>query len=130
MVNHQVSPFGTTLERHGTNVILGLSGELVLGSIDDFYAALDEVRSEPLELLVIDLRPLDFLDSSGLRALIAAEGHALGEGYALQIVRGTEQVSEVFRFTGLDRNLPMVEAPTVGSRDLGESPESTPANAT
>jgi anti-sigma B factor antagonist len=111
MVNNQVGAFGTTLERLGTNVILGLSGEFVLGSIDDFDAALDEVRSEPVELLVIDLRPLHFLDSSGLRALVAAEGRALGDGYDLQIVRGSEQVNEVFRFTGLDRTLPMVEAP-------------------
>jgi anti-anti-sigma factor len=110
-VNDRVGPFEATLERHGTNVILGLSGELVLGSIEDFYAALEEVRSESPELLVIDLRLLDFLDSSGLRALVAAEGHALGDGYDLQIVRGNEQVNEVFRFTGVDRILPMVEAP-------------------
>jgi len=60
---------------------------------------------------VIDLRRLDFLDSSGLRAIVAAEGHALGRGYSLQIVRGSEQLDEVFRVTGLDARLPLVNAP-------------------
>jgi anti-anti-sigma factor len=110
-VNEQEGALGTTLNREGSMVTLSLSGELVLGSVGDFQAALEEIGTEPLDLLVIDLRRLEFLDSSGLRAIVASEGHALGHGYSLQIVRGSEQVDEVFRVTGLDSRLPIVEAP-------------------
>jgi anti-anti-sigma factor len=109
-VNHQLSPFEATLHREGPTAIVSLSGELVLSSIDDFRAAMEEAGSEPLELLVIDLRQLEFLDSSGLRAIVASEGYALGQGYGLQIVKGNDQVHEVFRITGLDTKLPIVEA--------------------
>ncbi len=114
-MNEPVGHFEAELRRHGTTVTLSLSGELSLGSINEFQDALDEAGSEPLELLVIDLRSLEFLDSSGLRAIVASQGHALGRGYALQIVRGSEQVREVFRITGLDDKLPMVEAPPLDS---------------
>jgi anti-sigma B factor antagonist len=110
-VNEQEGALETTLRRQGTTVTLSLAGDLVLSSVDDFQAALEEIGSEPLDLLVIDLRRLEFLDSSGLRAIVASEGHALGRGYSLQIVRGREQVDEVFRVTGLDNRLPIVEAP-------------------
>jgi anti-sigma B factor antagonist len=110
-VNEVIGPFAAELRRQGRTVTLSLSGELALGSIEDFKAALEEAGSEPLELLVIDLRRLDFLDSTGLRAIVASQGNALGQGYALQIVKGSDQVNDVFRITGLDRKLPMVEAP-------------------
>jgi anti-sigma B factor antagonist len=109
-VNDQISSFEATLRREGPTVILSLSGELVLSSIGDFRAALEDTGTEPLELLVIDLRQLEFLDSSGLRAIVASEGYALGRGYALQIVKGNEQVHEVFQVTGLDTKLPIVDA--------------------
>ena len=105
------SSLQTSLERQGSTVTLSLSGELVLSSVDAFRAALEEVGAEPPSLLVIDLRGLEFLDSSGLRAIVASEGHALGNGYELQIVRGREQVDEVFRVTGLENRLPIVDAP-------------------
>jgi anti-sigma B factor antagonist len=108
-VNDETSPFEATLRREGRTVILTLSGDLVLSSIDEFREALEEAGAEPLELLVIDLRQLDFLDSSGLRAIVATEGYALGQGYELQIVRGKEQVDEVFKVTGLDTKLPLVD---------------------
>ena len=110
-VNGQEGGLETTLRHDGSTVTLGLSGELVLSSVGDFQQVLEEIDADPLELLVIDLRRLEFLDSSGLRAIVAAEGHALGHGYELQIVRGSEQVNEVFKVTGLEERLPLVESP-------------------
>jgi anti-sigma B factor antagonist len=111
VVNEKEGALETRLQRQGSTVTLSLSGDLVLNSVAKFHAALEEIGSEPLDLLVIDLRRLEFIDSSGLRAIVASEGQALGHGYALQIVRGSEQVDEVFRVTGLDSTLPLVEAP-------------------
>ena len=110
-MNDQVGPFEAELRRHGSTVTLSLSGELVVDSVEQFQTALVEAGSEPLELLVIDLQNLDFIDSTGLRTIVASQAYALGQGYALQIVRGRQQVDEVFRITKLDSALPMVEAP-------------------
>ena len=109
MLTDETSPFEAKLLREGSTVILTLSGELVLSSVGSFREALKEAGKEPLELLVIDLRRLELLDSSGLREIVASEGHALGHGYNLQIVRGNAQVHEVFSVTGLDSRLPLVE---------------------
>jgi anti-anti-sigma factor len=116
-VDDQAGPFEAELRRHGSTVTLCLSGELVVDSVEKFQSALVEAGSEPLELLVIDLQNLDFIDSTGLRTIVASQAYALGQGYALQIVRGRQQVDEVFQITKLDRALPMVEAPPTGASD-------------
>jgi anti-sigma B factor antagonist len=103
--------FEASVKRQGPVAILRLAGEFDLAGVDRFHAALEQLPSPALELVVIDLRALDYLDSSGLRCIVQAQAHALQDGYELQVVKGTKQVDEVFRITGLDRQLPMVNEP-------------------
>lgn len=59
--------------------------------------------------LVIDLRGLSFIDSTGLRIVLEARQRAANSGFDLEIVRGPEQVQRVFELTGLEDHLPFVD---------------------
>jgi anti-sigma B factor antagonist len=64
-----------------------------------------------VELIVLDLRGLEFMDSTGLHALlrIANSSHDSGRRFAL--IRGPDQVHRLFELTGLAETLTIVDSP-------------------
>ena len=90
--------------------MIELSGELdIAGAV-----ALEQelARVEPsAEAVVIDLRRVAFMDSSGLR-LIAIAAQRAGElGRRLALVPGPEQVMRVFDITRMRERLEFVDDP-------------------
>ena len=63
--------------------------------------------------LVVDLRSLGFLDSSGLRQFIVLADRAREEGFELLLVRPAEPVLAIFQITRAEENLPFVDEPPV-----------------
>lgn len=61
--------------------------------------------------VVLDLRGLEFMDSSGVRVLLAANARAEGDGSALRIVRPEpgSPVERILTVSGIDRALPFVD---------------------
>jgi anti-sigma B factor antagonist len=62
--------------------------------------------------VVLDLRELSFMDSNGVRVLVAAHARAAGDGEgALTIVRPLRggAVERVIEVSGIDRALPLVD---------------------
>jgi anti-anti-sigma factor len=83
-----------------------LSGELDLSSALAFEDQLRRVEEEAQpRVLVLDLRRLKFLDSTGLRLILAAHARALKRGGRLSIVQGTDAVRRIFRLTGVIERL-------------------------
>ena len=101
--------FDVTSEQHGDSAHLRLSGELDISSaakVDDELARVEQDRPE---LIVLDLRQLAFMDSTGLRLLIAADTRARKQSRRLLIVKGPEAVQRVFRITRLEERLDLVD---------------------
>jgi anti-anti-sigma factor len=90
---------------------LALSGELDLASADELDASLKQLESSEPPILVLDLRELEFMDSTGLRTLIAADARARERGARVVIVRAPEEVDRVFRLTRMDQHLEVVDEP-------------------
>ena len=57
--------------------------------------------------LVLDLRRLSFIDSTGLHVLIRANRRAK-EGQ-LRLLRGSRRIHRVFELTGTDKRLPFAD---------------------
>jgi anti-anti-sigma factor len=72
-------------ERDGRAVVV-IRGELDLATAPDLETALSELQ-EGGQDVVVDLRELAFMDSTGLRALVAAHARAEDAGQAFVIVR-------------------------------------------
>jgi anti-sigma B factor antagonist len=88
-----------------------LSGELDIATAPTLEARLGEL-SQQITQVVLDLRELAFIDSTGLRVVLGL-ANGLGENRArVVIVRGPEAVQRVFTLTGADRELLMIDDPS------------------
>jgi anti-anti-sigma factor len=100
-----------TSERDGVSTVK-FYGELNMASAGKATRELVDAEKGKPDVLVLDLRELEFIDSSGLRLVVAAEAGARREGRRMVIVPGPEAVQRVFRATLLDRRLEFVEDPS------------------
>jgi anti-sigma B factor antagonist len=87
-----------------------LHGEFDLADIQQFESAIAPLEAANPETLVIDLTGLDFMDSSGLRALVMADRRARNAGRRLAIVPGPPAIRRVFEITQLYDRLDLVES--------------------
>jgi anti-anti-sigma factor len=112
--------FDVTAEDRGDLVHLRLSGELDISTAPKVEDELARVEPKRPELIVLDLRNLAFMDSTGLRLLIAADTRARQQSRRLTIVRGPEAVQRVFRITRLEERLEIVdEVPASAAEPAG-----------
>jgi anti-sigma B factor antagonist len=104
-----VNPLTVTAAREDDGVRVTLAGELDIGSAPEVEEVLRKVESDGVQTLTIDLRGLTFMDSTGLRMLVAADKRAKDEGRALRIIRGPAPVQRILDLTGLGDKLPLVD---------------------
>ncbi len=95
--------------REPDHMRLSLFGELDMATARHFASALDELERDRPERIVLDLRGLTFLDSTGLRALLGADSRAREVGRRLTILQGPDAVRRVFEITGLEGRLELVD---------------------
>jgi anti-anti-sigma factor len=93
----------------GDAVRVRLGGELDLTTAGEAERFLREVEREEPATVILDLSGLRFLDSTGLRLILAADTRARREGRQLRLVPGPEAVHRVFRISLLDRRLEFVD---------------------
>jgi anti-sigma B factor antagonist len=86
-------------------------GELDLDTTPLLDQELTAVRAAGAERIVLDLRELGFMDSTGLRLVIRWDTAARDEGFAFAIVPGPEVVQRVFRLTGMEGQIPVASPP-------------------
>jgi len=96
---------------NGTSAWVKPVGELDLDSAHRVESALSELREQDFAELVLDLRGLTFMDSTGLRLVIRWDTAARQDGFRFAVVPGQEVVQRVFRLTGMDEHLTLVEPP-------------------
>jgi anti-sigma B factor antagonist len=94
--------FGLTIEPlAGGAVRLALRGELDLEHAYTFDEELRRVEARRPPCVVLDLRGLTFLDSSGLARLLAARHRARREHRRLLLVRGSAAVQRLMAITAV-----------------------------
>jgi anti-sigma B factor antagonist len=91
--------------------VLRLAGEFDLSGVAAFERELARDPSEREDTLVLDLRGLTFIDSSGLRAVVMADHRARAKGKRCLLVRGPQRISRVFDLTGVSDRLELVDEP-------------------
>ena len=89
-------------EEHGGSAIVRLVGELDLAEVGTLQAEFDRLCANGLSALTVDLSGLDFLDSTGLHALLRLRGRCERQQLSLQLVPGPPSVQRLFRITGTD----------------------------
>jgi anti-anti-sigma factor len=97
----------TEEERAGGTAFLRLLGEFDLAGAELVEAAI--ARTRGAERLVIDLRGLTFIDSTGIQVLLRANLTAKEDGTELLVVRGPRAVARLFGLLELDAELNVVD---------------------
>ena len=92
-------------------ITVTISGELDLLSAPALDHVLGRLPGSDAELIIIDLRGLEFMDSTGLHLLVQAQQTAHESGRRLVLVKGQEQVQRLFELTGMTEGLTMVDSP-------------------
>jgi anti-anti-sigma factor len=95
--------------REGDTHVLELSGEFDLAGADLLEEELLRVEATDAEQLVIDLRELEFIDSTGVRLIYMADARARRDGARLAIRRGPHRVHRIFELTDLADRLPFFD---------------------
>jgi anti-sigma B factor antagonist len=103
----------TALSADGQTV-LAVAGEVDVASAPEFAAGLREhLASGPV---LLDLRKLTFMDSSGVRALDAVMRDIEREGWSLAIRSDMHRnVRQVLALTGMLEALPLQDVPSTGA---------------
>jgi anti-anti-sigma factor len=101
-----------TTRRNGTVAVVAPTGELDLSGAALLEIEIERLEQEPdLKVLVLDLRGLEFMDSSGLRLVVLTDRRAREAGRRFALVRGRETVHRVFELTQMAERLEFVSEP-------------------
>ena len=88
------------LGREGDAAVVSARGDIDLSTLAKVTAALDGARSG-VHTLILDLREVGFMDTSGLRLVIEEQRRAAQGGYRFAVVRGPSRVQRLFEIAGL-----------------------------
>jgi anti-sigma B factor antagonist len=105
------SQFRVDVRTEGRAAIIAVRGELDLASSPALEEQLEQLRLSDTKLLVIDLRELEFMDSTGLSIIVSAHQKLADEGRELSLVRGPPQVQRLLDLTGVAERLQLVDSP-------------------
>jgi anti-sigma B factor antagonist len=99
------------VSREGKRVVLRLDGELDLASVPLLESEVELAMLDDTATIVLDLRGLEFLDSTGLRTILLLDKRSSEHGQAFALVRGSEQVQRLMTMTRVDEHLKIIDTP-------------------
>ena len=102
--------FDVATDRRGSTLIISPRGEIDLATVNLVRGAVDAERRQGDDLQ-LDLRGVEFMDTSGLRYVLELVDRAERDRFAVHIVRGPAAVQRVFEVSGLEPRLPFVDEP-------------------
>ena len=102
------SEFNVVVRREGAALVVAPEGELDMATVDSLREALEGDRGDT-RTLVLDLRGLGFLDTSGLQLVFEQQRRAEQEGFSFVLVRGQRHVQRLFDIAGMNDRLTIVD---------------------
>jgi anti-sigma B factor antagonist len=94
-------PFHCDVAERDGAIHLRPRGELDMGSVPRLEEQLRRASAGGGGLIVVDLRELEFMDSTGLTLLTRWSREADRDGYDLALIRGEDRVHRLFEITGM-----------------------------
>jgi anti-sigma B factor antagonist len=112
MEDLEQQPFSIDVAKRDGRTVLSLAGELDIATVGELETAIGDGLAGGDEL-VLDLRGLEFMDSSGVRALVSGHAAARDGDGSLVIVcaRAGTEVARVIEVSGIAGALGMVDEP-------------------
>jgi anti-sigma B factor antagonist len=93
--------FTVQLQPRSDAVLIAVSGELDIASAPELEQMLDQIQPELTKLVIVDLRELEFMDSTGLSIIVGAHQRLSEHGCELTLIKGPPQVQRLLDLTGV-----------------------------
>jgi anti-sigma B factor antagonist len=111
--------FGVDGRQTGDVMVVSVTGELDMATAPTLHEAVE--RAQGQGPIIVDLRHLTFIDSSGIRALIqiytaGQDGHS-----SVSFIRAPDRVQRVLQIVGVERFLAWTEPPAEDAGDATSS---------
>ncbi|MFF3505472.1 STAS domain-containing protein [Streptomyces sp. NPDC003247] len=98
-----MSPLSITDRNAATGPVVHVAGDLDHTHATALRQRVERLTLRPGQRLVVDLTGLEFCDSSGITALLAARQHALAAGADLVLAAVPSNTLRILAIVGLDR---------------------------
>jgi anti-sigma B factor antagonist len=95
------APFHCEVEPDRGSVRVTPHGELDIATVPELERRLRELRESGFDRVVLDLRRLGFMDSTGLRLVMREDAAAREDGRTFAVVAGSPAVQRVFELAGV-----------------------------
>jgi anti-sigma B factor antagonist len=102
-MSHDELTIDVKSEKHGEALVFKLRGSLDLATAPTVRAALTDAAGDANRDLIVDLTQIEFLDSTGLGALIGAHRRATEHNGSLRLVVTEGPIARLLNITGLLR---------------------------
>ena len=126
-----VEPFAIEVQRRDHLTIVRPRGELDVATVGTLRAALDVAIADTLRpardgfesaaRLLVDLRRLSFIDSSGVHLLVALDQRAQRDGFQLTLVAPAPPIDRAIMLCGVDQVLPFAVPDEIVDAEPGGS---------
>jgi anti-anti-sigma factor len=101
---------GFEIEFEPSGRTVSVSGELDSGTSDELLQTVHD-RLVGLDSLVLDLRRVAFIDSTGTRAIILLERESARRGVRLEVVPPPQEVTALLRLAGVTERIHLASSP-------------------
>jgi anti-sigma B factor antagonist len=88
---------------HGEHKILSISGEVDLYNVSELKKTLFSVTDGAITSVVIDMRDVNYMDSSGIGALVAGQKKMKAHGGKFALMNIHEDVLNILKLATLDK---------------------------
>jgi anti-sigma B factor antagonist len=85
--------------------VVTLAGELDTSNVAQLYEGLAQLSREGVLHITIDIAELEFVDSTGLSAIISAHKRTAASGGELIVLAPSDHMRRLFEITGIDTYL-------------------------
>jgi anti-anti-sigma factor len=92
---------GISSHRHGTRAVIDIDGELDLRGVDALQDVAHKVLASPATGIEIDATDVRFIDSTGLRAVLAIRHDVIRAGLGFRVTAASDHFRRIATLAGL-----------------------------
>jgi anti-sigma B factor antagonist len=111
VLSQHVEPFSCEVTPERDHVVVAPRGELDMATVGALELELKNVRDAGFSGIVLDLRGLSFMDSSGLHLVMTWAADASKDGFRFELEPGPAPVQRIFELAAVNERLPWRSQP-------------------
>jgi anti-anti-sigma factor len=93
-------------------------GEIDVATVDRVRGQFEDLKAVGFTRIVLDMRDVTFVDSTGLRLMLEAQESSRADGWEFAVIDGSSSVQHLLQVTGMRHVLDFVDA----DQEVGNAP--------